>query len=102
MKSRGYCTSNKDGVFEFSYTLEESLFSKLFKLKREFRYTCADLNKDNFRDYLHSYDVFDWYDEDGKKVKNTKKLSWLLTEAIVVDDYLHKHYSTPLGESKWW
>lgn len=102
MKSRGYCTSNKDGVFEFNYTLEEGLFSKLFKLKREFSYTCADLNKDNFRDYLYSYDVFDWYDEDGNKVRNTKKLSWLLTEAVVVSDHLHKHYNTPLGESRWW
>lgn len=95
MKSTGYCTANEDGVFELNYTLEDSLFSKLFKLKREPRFTCGDLNKDNFRQHLHSYENLVWKDEEGNVVKKRsqlKKINRILTESIIVEKYLGNIY----------
>ncbi len=95
MKSRGYCTSNENGLFEVNYTLEDNLLSKLFNWKREFRFTCADLNKHNFKQHMYSYEGLTWLDEEGNIVtKNNqlKKISFLLTESIVVEKYLAEIY----------
>ncbi len=95
MKSTGYCTANEDGVFELNYTLEDSLFSKLFKLKRKFRFTCYSLNKGNFKQHLYSYDNLVWLDEDGNVVKKKgqlKKINHILTEATIVEKYLDNIY----------
>lgn len=95
MKSTGYCTANEDGVFELKYTLEDSLFSKLFKLKRKFRFTCDSLNKDNFKQHPYFYDNLVWLDEEGNVVKKRsqlKKINALLTESIIVEKYLSNIY----------
>lgn len=95
MKSTGYCTANEDGVFELNYTLEDSLFSKLFILKRKFRFTCDSLNKDNFKQQLHSYDNLVWLDEEDNVVKKRsqlKKINHILTEAIIMEKYLDSIY----------
>ncbi len=89
MKSTGYCTANEDGVFELNYTLEDNLFSKLFKLKRKFRFTCDYLNKDNLKQQLHSYDNLVWLDEDGNVVtkgSQLKKINHILTSTVIVED----------------
>lgn len=95
MKSRGYCTANEDGVFELNYTLEDNLFSKLFNLKRKFRFTCDALNKDNFKKHIHLYDKLTWLGADGEVVTKRgqlEKINFILTGAIIVDRYLDNIY----------
>jgi hypothetical protein len=95
MKSTGYCTANEDGVFELTYTLEDSLFSKLFKFKMKFRFTCDSLNKGNFKQGLYSYDNLVWLDESGNVVtkgSQLKKINHILTESIIVEKYLDNIY----------
>tara|TARA_R100000541_G_C1897352_1_gene84064 strand:+ start:83900 stop:84190 length:291 start_codon:yes stop_codon:yes gene_type:complete len=95
MKSYGYCTSNENGVFEVNYTLEDNLLSKLFNWKRDFRFTCEDLNKHNFKQHMSSYEGLTWLDEEGnivKKHSQLKKIIFILRESIVVDRYLSPFY----------
>jgi hypothetical protein len=92
MKSRGYCTSNENGLFEVNYTLEDTLLSKLFKMKREFRFTCTELNKFNYERYAGCYAVFVWKDETGKRVTNERQLreiNKLLTEQVDYNEHLN-------------
>ena len=95
MKSRGYCTSNDNGLFEVNYTLEDNLLSKLFNWKREFLFTCAELNKGNFKQHIYSYEGLTWLDEQGKLVtkgSTLKKINFLLTESVLVEKYLDSVY----------
>ncbi len=85
MKSRGYCTSNENGVFEVNYTLEDNLLSKLFNWKREFRFTCDYLSKFNYKLYSGCYTLFIWKDEEGKCVtdkQHLRQINNLLTHFV--------------------
>lgn len=92
MKSRGYCTLNENGLFEVNYTLEDTLLSKLFNLKREFRFTCSYLYKSNYKLYTGCYDKFIWKDEEGRRTidkQHLRKINNLLSHFVWEEEFLH-------------
>ncbi len=92
MKSIGYCTSNENGLFEVNYTLEDTLLSRLFNLKREFRFTCEYLTEFNYKSFAGCYALAPWKDENGRRVTNQRQLSVIskiLTKQVDYNEYLN-------------
>ena len=84
MKSLGYKTHNEQGNFEVNWTLEPTLFSKLFKHPSEFSYwtTSEELKNEPYKSSQAGL-YYDWFDEEGNRVvcdKTLDKISQVIND----------------------
>ena len=81
MESYGYCTRNDQGMFEVSWSTENTFWTKLFKKQTKFKFMTKDLNKDSWHLWTYKYLCCSWVDSGGVVLTDEKALR-KLSEAL--------------------